>query len=96
VHSKDKARIVAKLQDRYCTERKSTVKECGAAQDYWVLNFIVSNSHLNAQLPRSEVIAVINEWAGFIPEPSRILAYMKRENELRSRWDVKSDQKGGR
>jgi hypothetical protein len=27
-----------------------------------------------------------SEWAGFIPEPSAILAHMKKENELRARW----------
>lgn len=82
----DKARILKKLEAGYCTDRKAIVADCGAAQDYWVLNFVVSNSRLNAQLPRSEVIAVINEWAGFIPEPSAIIAHMKKENELRARW----------
>ena len=82
----DKARILKKLEAGYCVDRKVIVSDCGAAQDYWVLNFIVSNSRLNAQLPRSEVIAVINEWAGFIPEPSLILASAKKENELMARW----------
>lgn len=86
MHTTDKSRILKKLEASYCTDRKAIVRDCGAAQDYWVLNFVVSNSRLNAQLPRAEVIAVINEWAGFIPEPSRILAHMKKENELRSKW----------
>lgn len=81
MHPKDKARILDKLEGY--SERKDTVRQVGAAQDYWVLNYVVSNSRLNRELPRSEVIAVINEWAGYEPPQSTrdLLERLTAENE---------------
>ena len=83
MNAKDKARILKTLDGH---ERKATVAEVGAAQDYWTLNEVMASSRLNRVLPRSEVIAVINEWAGYVPPPSLIVEHVRRMKEIEAKW----------
>lgn len=71
MHPAVKQRILRKLEADYCVARKEIAAAHGATTDNALIEFVVANDRVIRAENRKEIIAVIDEWAGYDPSSNK-------------------------